>query len=61
MAQKACKNCNMIYEGERCPNCNSQEYNEEIKGKFIIISPENSEIAKKLKIEKKGSYAIKTR
>jgi len=56
--EKACKNCNMIYEGDRCPGCGSQEYTEDIKGRMIIIDPENSEIAKQLKIAKKGTYVI---
>jgi DNA-directed RNA polymerase subunit E" len=51
----------MIYEGERCPGCGSQEYTEEIKGRVIILDPENSEIAKKLKISKRGEYVISSR
>jgi DNA-directed RNA polymerase subunit E" len=51
----------MIYEGERCPGCGNQEYSEEIKGRIVILDPENSEIAKKLKINKKGEYAIKSK
>ena len=61
MAKKVCKNCNMIYEGEKCPNCSSQEYTEEIKGRVVVLDPENSEIAKNLKITKKGSYVIKAK
>ncbi len=51
----------MIYEGDKCPGCGSQEYGEEFKGRTVIINPENSEIAKNLKISKKGSYAIKSK
>lgn len=61
MITKACKNCNLVYEGDRCPGCGSQEYSEEIKGKIIIFDTENSEIAKNTKIAKKGTYAIKTK
>jgi len=61
MAQKACKNCNLVYEGGKCPGCGNQEYSEEIKGKVIIFDPENSEIAKNIKVTKKGIYAIKTK
>lgn len=60
-ARKVCKHCNRIYEGEKCPDCGSQEYGEEIKGKVIIIDAENSEIAKKLNLKKKGEYAIKSK
>ena len=59
--KKVCKICNMIYEGGKCPNCGGQEYGEEIKGRVVILSPESSEIAKNLKINKKGNYAIKSK
>lgn len=61
MAEKVCKQCNYIYEGDKCPNCGSQEYAEEIKGKFVVFDPENSEVAKNIKITKKGKYSIKTK
>ncbi|GIU68226.1 MAG: DNA-directed RNA polymerase subunit E'' [Candidatus Pacearchaeota archaeon] len=59
--QKACKECNTIYEGENCPNCNSKESTESFKGRILILNPEKSEIAQKINIKKKGNYAIKTR
>lgn len=59
--EKACKNCKKIYEGDRCPKCNSQEFTESWKGRVVIVNPEQSEIAKKLKISEKGIYAIKTK
>ena len=59
--EKACKHCNMIYEGDKCPGCGCQEYTEEIKGKLIIIDPENSEIAKNIKISQKGTYSIRSK
>jgi DNA-directed RNA polymerase subunit E" len=59
--EKVCKNCNMIYEGDRCPGCGSQEYTEEIKGRLVITDPEKSEIAKNVGINKKGTYAIKAK
>tara|TARA_Y100000310_G_C20670239_1_gene809860 strand:- start:2131 stop:2319 length:189 start_codon:yes stop_codon:yes gene_type:complete len=59
--QKACKNCNRIYEGEKCPGCESDNSTDNFKGKVVIINSEKSEIAKKLKINEKGSFAIKTR
>ncbi len=61
MAKKVCKNCNMIYEGEKCPGCGSQEYSEDIKGRIIILNPSESEIAKNLKIEKEGEYSIESK
>ena len=61
MAKKACKNCKMVYEGDKCPKCGSSDFTESWKGRVIITNPEQSEIAKKLKIKEKGTYAIKTK
>jgi len=59
--EKACKICNYIYEGDKCPNCGSQEYTEEIKGRLVIFDAENSEVAKNAKIKSKGRYSIKSK
>jgi len=59
--ERACKVCNVIFEGEKCPNCDSKEYTEGFKGRTVILDPEKSEIAKKLNITTKGNFAIKTR
>ncbi len=58
---KACKICSTIYEGEKCPNCESKESTESFKGRIVILNPEKSEIAAKLKLKDKGNFAIKTR
>jgi len=58
--KRACKQCNMVFEGTRCPNCDSIEHSESWKGRVVILNPEKSEIADKLKIRKQGTYAIKT-
>lgn len=58
--QKACKVCRTVVEsGAKCPKCGSENLSENSKGKIIIINPEQSEIAQKLKIKDKGTYAIK--
>jgi len=57
--EKACKNCRRIYEGDVCPNCEKKETTDMFKGKVEIINPEKSEVAKELKISKKGIYAIR--
>jgi len=59
--QKACKICNTIYEGEKCPRCGSKESTEGFKGRIQVLNPEKSEIAQKLNIKEKGKFAIKTR
>ena len=57
--EKACKTCKLIYEGDNCPSCGKKDISDSFKGKIDIISPEKSELAKHLKINKKGLYAIK--
>ncbi len=57
--EKACKICRLIYEGEVCPSCGKKEFSDNIKGKIEIVDPEKSELAKHLKVTKKGVYAIK--
>lgn len=59
MAQKVCKSCKSIYEGPACPHCNSKESTDAYKGRINLLNPEQSEIAKHLKISKKGVFAIK--
>lgn len=58
--QKACKICNTIYEGDKCPKCESKESTESFKGRIVVLDSEKSEIAKKLDIKEKGNFAIKT-
>jgi len=57
--EKACKNCKLIYEGSACPNCGKSDVTDTFKGKVEIVDPEKSELAKELKVNKKGLYAIK--
>jgi len=57
--EKACKNCKLIYEGENCPSCGKREFSDTFKGKIEIVDPEKSELAKYLKVNKKGIYGIK--
>ncbi len=59
MIKSACKKCKFIFEGSKCPKCGSEEIAENTKGKVTILNPEESEIAKNLKIKDKGVYAIK--
>jgi len=50
---KACKICNTIFEGEKCPRCNSKNFTDSFKGQIMI--------AKKINLKEKGTFAIKTR
>lgn len=58
--KKACKKCKILVEGEKCPLCQGTHLIESWKGRVIILKPEESEIAKKMNIKQKGTYAIKT-
>jgi DNA-directed RNA polymerase subunit E" len=57
--EKACKNCKLIYIGDKCPNCDKGDTSDTFKGKVEIVNPEKSELAKEMKIDKSGTYAIK--
>jgi RNA polymerase subunit RPABC4/transcription elongation factor Spt4 len=60
-AQKVCKQCKTIVEGSgKCPECGSEEIGDSFKGKISVLNPEQSEIAKNLKLSKKGLYALRT-
>jgi DNA-directed RNA polymerase subunit E" len=61
MKTRACKICNTIHEEDKCPKCDSRESTENFKGKIIVLNPERSEIAVKLKLKDKGTFAIKAR
>lgn len=58
---KACRMCGRIFDGLKCPACDSKESTESFKGRVVVLDPEKSEIANKLKIKGKGNFAIKTR
>ncbi|MBW3018757.1 DNA-directed RNA polymerase subunit E'' [Candidatus Woesearchaeota archaeon] len=59
MKKKACKVCKIFYSGEECPNGHGSQAVTNWKGRIYIIDKENSEIGKKIGVEKSGEYAIK--
>ncbi len=59
MAKLACKICKKLVSGDKCPLHPDAKLAESWKGKIVILDPENSELAKKLKINDKGEYAIR--
>lgn len=61
MVERACRRCHFITEEKVCPNCRSTDLSEDFSGIVFIFDPEHSLIAKTLRIEKKGRYAIKVR
>ena len=48
--EKACKKCKMFVEGDKCPNCKSEEFTTAWKGRISIINPEKSTIADKIDV-----------
>lgn len=59
--EKACLNCNKIYIGDRCPNCNETPSSDSFKGRMYVFNSEKSEISNKLKINSNGEFAIKSK
>ena len=59
MAKKACKICKRIVTGDQCALHPDAKLSETWKGRIIILNPDQSEIAKKLKITEPGEYAIR--
>jgi len=58
--EKVCKKCKAVFSGASiCPACGSSEIGDSFKGKFVVLDSEKSEVAKNLKHNKKGVYAIK--
>ena len=58
-SEKACKKCHAIVKGKKCPICGSTELTTSWSGRVIILDPEKSKIAKELKIERPGEYALR--
>lgn len=61
MKAKVCKKCNVFVEHDKCPLCQGTNLTDTWKGRVIVMNPEQSEIARKLHLTKKGIYAIKVR
>ena len=60
---KACRVCHLIMEKtvSICPNCKTQDISSEFTGEIFILNPEASDVAKRMKINKKGHYALRVR
>lgn len=59
MTEKACKICHRLTEEKECPACKTKDLTENWQGVAIVFNPEKSEIAKELKFEAPGTYAVK--
>jgi DNA-directed RNA polymerase subunit E" len=58
--KKVCKKCKVFVEDDKCPICQGTQFTTSWKGRVIVLKPEESEIAKKMGIKEKGTFAIKT-
>jgi len=60
---KACRVCHLIHEktASMCTNCKTQDLSSEYTGEIFIINPEESDVAKRMKISKSGHYALRVR
>jgi len=61
MTSRACRTCKIITEGNHCPICRSTDLSDDFSGLLIVLNPENSQLAKKIDIEKEGRYALRIR
>ncbi|MBN1923803.1 MAG: DNA-directed RNA polymerase subunit E'' [Nanoarchaeota archaeon] len=61
MIEYACKKCNRILTKKSCPTCQNVDVSKNWKGMVLILDPDKSEIAKKLKIGSVGMFALRVR
>lgn len=61
MSEKACRDCSYLTTETTCPNCKSTSFSDDYSGLVIIFNPEDSAIAKAMKVTKKGRFALKVR
>ena len=61
MTEKACRQCNTITKESVCPNCKSTNLSDDYSGVIIILDPEESNIARLMKVTKKSKYALRVR
>ena len=59
MGLKACSKCKRLTTVSKCPYHPDAKLVDSWKGEIIILDPENSELAKKLSIERPGKYALR--
>ncbi len=54
-----CKKCKRLVRGDKCPVCQTESLVETWKGRVIVIDPIKSDIAKKMKVDAAGEYALR--
>ena len=61
MSEKACSSCHLIATGNSCPRCRTSTLSDDFSGLVIVFTPNDSAIARAMKIKAKGRYALKVR
>ena len=61
MTEKACQECHLISQGSTCSNCKTASLSDDFSGLVIILDPKDSAIARAMKVEKTGRYALRVR
>jgi DNA-directed RNA polymerase subunit E" len=61
MTGKACRECHLISQGSTCPNCKTASLSDDFSGLVIVFDPKGSAIARAMKVERKGRYALRVR
>ncbi|KPV62594.1 MAG: Transcription elongation factor Spt4 [Candidatus Bathyarchaeota archaeon BA2] len=61
MSEKACQECRMVSSGSVCPNCKATSLSDDFSGLVIIFDSEGSAMARAMKVNEKGRYAIRVR
>ena len=60
MPPKAIKATKEIIDSAEQSKYQPEELSDNFKGRIIVLNPEQSEVAKALKVTKKGNFAVKT-
>jgi len=61
MSEKACRECHLVSYGSTCPKCKASSLSDDFTGLVIIFNPKDSTIARAMKVEEKGHYALRVR
>ncbi|MBI3588711.1 hypothetical protein HY995_04255 [Candidatus Micrarchaeota archaeon] len=59
MAEKACRRCRLIVNGDVCPLCKDSELTKSFEGYILVVNPEGSEVANAIGALTPGKYALK--
>jgi DNA-directed RNA polymerase subunit E" len=58
-AEKACRNCRRVVQGDACPACGSTDLTKSWEGYIVVENAEGSDVAKAIGAATPGKYALK--